>query len=91
MLQVRSQGSRPLLGTLSCGDTASQPSQSGGRAQLPQTSESPQPLRVRYMVGVRLNMGWGARQWPGVVELCRVVEELMRLSLSGAVPGGYCP
>lgn len=45
LLQVRSRGSRPLLGTLSCGDTAGQLSQSGDRAQFPQTSELPQPLQ----------------------------------------------
>lgn len=45
LLQVRSRGSHPLLGTLTCGDMAGQLSQSGDRAQLPQASELPQPLQ----------------------------------------------
>lgn len=46
---------------------------------------------MRYMVRVRPDMGWGARQWPGVVELCRVVEELRRLSLGVLSLRGCCP
>lgn len=47
-------------------------------------------------MGVRPDIGWGARQWPGVVELCRVVEELRRLSLGVLSLGvlslrGCCP